>query len=309
MLLPPALLLLALWSADARAQPSETVRFHHPNGQLREEFTRNERGNKHGPAREFGADGHLLRESTYEDGREVGFVRLYHPGGVLRRVGFNSEPGRELAHVEYTTSGQLSELRCGPRPVLAPAADDARLCGFGSPADVQLFDHAGRVKRRLRYVEGRLERMETLHANGQAHLVEERTGNRRSERSYNEQGRLLLEKSWTDGELAVQRSYYLNGQLRSSTEWQRGAAPGQRVVREYHDNGTIASQGTYVLLARNRTAPVGAHEHFDAQGRKRAETLYDPQGQPARQRAWDEQGKLETDEEVFPDGSRKAFSR
>ena len=95
----------------------------------------NANGNMDGRAREFGPTGQVMREATYSNGGAVGLVRNFHPGGQLRRASFHEEPGGERASAEFTERGQLSALRCGDKPVLAPAADDARLCGFAGAAD------------------------------------------------------------------------------------------------------------------------------------------------------------------------------
>ena len=283
-------------------------RFFHPNGKLREEHARNERGNKHGPAREFSADGALLLETAYEDGRQVGLSRSFHAGGAVRRATFHAPAGTEQAYVEFTPRGQLAALKCGSRPVLAPAADDALLCGFAAPADVELFDGSGRVRTRLRFVDGKPVRSEHLHAGGQPAIVEEADGNRRSEKRFTADGTLQREQVWADGQLATERSFYLNGQPRSSTEWRRGPDGTQRMVRDFHDNGQLASRGSW-LVVRGRTQPTGTHEQFGPDGRLAYETQYDEQGRAKRHRAWNRQGELVQDDDVFPDGSRKAFSR
>ncbi|PSJ19409.1 hypothetical protein CVH10_23015, partial [Halomonas sp. ND22Bw] len=83
--------------------------------------------------------------ATYDDAHEVGLVRSFHPNGQLRRVAFYDDPGGERASAEFTPAGQLSALRCADKPLLAPALDDARLCGFGAgaPSQVELFDAKG----------------------------------------------------------------------------------------------------------------------------------------------------------------------
>ena len=283
-------------------------RFFHPNGKVREEHARNERGNKHGVAKEYAADGSVLLEATYQDGRQVGLARSFHPGGALKRATYREPAGSEQAYVEFTSRGQLARLRCGPRPLLAPAADDARLCGFAGPADVELFDASGQVRTRLRYLEGKPVRSEHLHANGQPAVTEELDGPRRVEQRFTADGKLQREQVWADGQLASERSYYLNGQPRSSSEWQRSADRALRVNREFHDNGQLASEGTW-LLVRGRSQAIGTHAQFAPEGHKVRETEYDDQGLAKRHRAWGRDGELVQDDEVFPDGSRKAFSR
>lgn len=283
-------------------------RFFHPNGNVREDHARNERGNKHGPAREFAADGALLLETTYEDGRQVGLARSFHAGAGVRRATFYAPAGTEQAYVEFTPRGQLASLKCGSRPMLAPAADDGLLCGFAAPADVELFDGAGRVRSRLRFVGGKPVRSEHLHPGGQPAIVEELEGARRIEKRFTADGKLQREQVWADGQLAGDRTFYLNGQPRSSTEWRREGGSTQRLVRDFHDNGQLASRGTW-LVARGRSQPTGTHEQFGPDGRLAYETHYDDEGRAKRHRAWNRAGELVQDDEVFPDGSRKAFSR
>ncbi|HEY8360493.1 MAG TPA: hypothetical protein VIL30_23815, partial [Ramlibacter sp.] len=309
-------------------------------GKLEQEHSVNERGNKHGRAREFAPDGTVLRDASYDNGSEAGLARSFHPGGGLRRASFHAVPGGEQAHAEFTQRGQLARLRCGARPLLAPAVDDARLCGFGAAAQVELFDEGGRVRTRLRLVEGKPMRAENLHANGQPATIEETDGSRRVERRYaedgvlrreiawtagergavkelerefSERGTLVREQRWSAGELAGDRSFYLNGQPRSSTEYRRADGQVHSVEREFHDNGALAFEGAYTAPAARRgrvdTIAVGAHQRFDAGGRKISETVHDARGKPARERAWDEAGTLVRDEEVFEDGSRRAFAR
>ncbi|AEG94767.1 toxin-antitoxin system YwqK family antitoxin [Ramlibacter tataouinensis] len=313
------------------------VRFY-DKGRLQQEHSLNARGNKHGPAREFGPAGQVLRESSYEDGRESGLARSFHPDGSLRRAGFHAPPAGEQAFAEFLAGGKLYDIRCGSRPLLAPAVDDAALCGFGgaAPSQVELHGGDGRVRHRLRYAGGQAVRAESLHANGQPSVVEELEGGRRTERrfspegvkrretawvagergavkeleqEFSERGSLVREQRWQSGEPASERSFYLNGQPRSSTEWRREGARVLRTVSQFHDSGVIESRGSYEQLARGRSLPAGSHQRFDEQGRLAAESVYDGQGRLSRERAWDAAGQLVRDDEVFEDGSRRAFAR
>jgi antitoxin component YwqK of YwqJK toxin-antitoxin module len=51
------------------------------------------------------------------------------------------------------------------------------------------------------------------------------------------------------------------------------------------------------------------HTQFFANGKPEHEDAYDAKGKIARQKVWDESGKLLSDDELFEDGSRKAYSR
>jgi len=80
-------------------------------------------------------------------------------------------------------------------------------------------------------------------------------------------------------------------------------------ITEFHDNGQRAAQGRFAVVSRFRQIPIGLHQRFSDSGTLRAESSYDDKGRVTRERSWDADGKLERDDEVFEDGSRKAYAR
>lgn len=313
------------------------VRFYE-DGKLVKEHSVNARGNMEGRAREFSPTGQVLRDATYEDGREMGLVRSFYATGSLRRVTFFADAAGERASVEFTESGQLSALRCGDKPVLAPVADDARLCGFRNGASkVELFDAQGTLRSRLSYVAGKRVRSEDLYDNGKPATQDEVVGNQRTERrfssegikrrevisligergavkqreqEFSEKGTLVREQLWnTAGAPLSDTSYYQNGQPRSKSV--HGVDGKARLIEitEFHDNGQRAAVGRYLASDRLSQIPIGAHQRFSDTGVLIAESIYDSKGRITRERAWDPSGKLERDDDMFEDGSRKAFAR
>lgn len=313
---------------------------YYDRGKLAKEHSVNAQGNLHGRAREFYPDGQLLREATYDDGRELGLVRSFHPNGQLRRVAFYTEPGGERASAEFTPTGQLAALRCADKAVLAPAADDARLCGFSgsAPSQVELFDAKGGLRARQSFVAGKRVRSERLYDNGKPESIDELAGNQRIEQrfssegvkryelaalvgergsvkqreaEYSERGSLLREQRWNPAGAALSDdSFYLNGQPRSTTVYSGEGLERVADITEFHDNGQRAAQGRFSAPApRGRLLPIGLHRRFDEAGRLQSESAYDNQGRVMRERTWDANGQPDRDDEVFSDGSRRAFAR
>ncbi|MDM0055653.1 toxin-antitoxin system YwqK family antitoxin [Variovorax fucosicus] len=307
-------------------------------GQLIKEHSVNANGNVEGRAREFSPTGQVLREATYVNGSERGLVRSFHPNGQLRRASFYAEAGGEQASVEFNESGQLSALRCGDRPMLAPAADDAKLCGFGGRAsEVELFDTRGTLRTRAVWASGKRQRSENLYDNGKPSAQEEITGSQRTERrfsaegvkrteivwllterggirqveqAFSETGTLVREQRWNaTGEPVSDKSFFLNGQPRSQSVYSGSGESRTLENTTFHDNGQRASLGRYSAPPRGRQMPAGTHQRFDDKGTLVAESVYDAKGRVTRERAWDEAGKLQRDDEVFEDGSRKAFAK
>ncbi|MDM0106749.1 hypothetical protein QTH97_17515 [Variovorax sp. J22R24] len=308
------------------------------NGKLVKDYSVNARGNMEGRAREFSPGGQVLRDATYDDGHETGLVRSYYPSGQLRRVTYFADAVGERASVEFTERGQLSALRCGDKPVLAPAADDARLCGFGVvPSQVELFDSKGILRSRLSYLAGKRVRSEELYDNGKPAALDETTGNQRTERrfssegvkrrevvsllsergatkqreqEFSEKGTLVRDQRWNPaGEPVSDESFYLNGQPLSKAVYGVGGDPRQIEITEFHDNGQRAAVGRYVATDRFRQTAIGTHQRFSDAGMLIAESIYDDKGRITRERAWDASGRLERDDEVFEDGSRKAYAK
>lgn len=308
-------------------------------GRLAKEQTVNARGNLEGRAREFGPNGVVLRDATYEDGAEVGLVRNFYPDGKLRRVTFYGDSRREGASAEFTPRGQLSALRCGEKAVLAPVADDAVLCGFDNkPSQVELFDDKGVLRQRLSYLVGKRLRSEDLYDNGKpaaqvkvlgaqrierrfssegvkrrevVSLIGDRGAVKQREQEFSERGSLMHDQRWNaNGDPLSDETYYLNGQPRSKASYGVGGNPLLIEVTEYYDNGQRAAIGRYLAADRYRQQmPVGTHQRFSDKGLLIAESTYDDKGRVTRERRWDADGKLERDDEVFEDGSRKALAR
>lgn len=304
-------------------------------GKLRSELTINEKGNRHGRVREYGPDGQLLADSTYDNGSETGLVRRFHPNGQPRRFAWIEPGAGEKAVAEFNDRGQLVDLRCGERPMLAPAFDDARACGYeAAPSRLELFNGRGVLVARASYAQGLRVRFEQVDDKGKLRLREEASPTRRFEQQFDaagtkrrererlyegrqvasdrqlefsEEGTLVRERRWTGGRLMLDASFYLNGQPKNRTEY--GKAPDGNGIDEtdYRDDGKVAAVRHWVQ-GRNRQ-PAGTHQTFNEAGRLIAETVYDDAGNTTRERAWDDTGKLLRDDAVFADGSRKATAK
>lgn len=311
---------------------------YYEQGRLKQEHSVNEKGNQQGRRREFGPEGQVLRDATYDNGDTVGLDRSFHPNGQLRRVALREAASRsDVAEAEFTPSGQLRELRCADRPVLSPTVDDATLCGFAKPSDLTYFRDDGRPSARARFERGQRVRHETLHDNGSVARSTELKDNRRTERQFSREGvkrretqRLVVERGtvlvldqefaesgqlsqdrrWSDtGELQSESRYFLNGQLRSQSRYSGPPEARLLTTTGHDDTGALRSESTYRVNPRGRQQATGTHRTVNAQGKVIGEQTYNERGKLARTREWDDNGQLLRDDAVFEDGSRKAFER
>jgi antitoxin component YwqK of YwqJK toxin-antitoxin module len=289
----------------------------------------------------------LVREETYRDGRTVGIVRSWYPNGQLRRVSFHGDDDREQASAEFTADGKLYELRCAPRAVLGADADDARWCGHvGGASNVVLYNGKGVAKARVSYERGDRRRSELLDDGGAVREVQEASASGGVERSFygdgakrreiqwvvatgerggrvitldqefHASGKLVRERRWRvvdrGGELASEQHWYLNGQPKERVEYVVADGRSLRQETTFHDNGTKAFEGSWRVAtpaSRSRDVATGVHRSFDEAGRLRGERFYDERGRVTRERELDGGGNVVRDDEVFEDGSRKAYGR
>ena len=311
-------------------------RFYNRDGKLERESRINEKGNRDGLAREFFPDGRLAREETYRNGSATGIARRWHANGKLSRVVAYSNESRELANAEFNDRGQLRELQCADRPVSVKEIDDKAWCGHGaSKAAVREFysDH-GVVVGRVAHLAGKRVLSESLWDNGALRdqreingsiMVERRFSNegvklyemrwatagtarsKELEQEFHKSGTQVRERRWQAGELASDKTWYLNSQLKS--DYQYSSRDGQRICQatEYRDNGKLVSSGTYLVRYDYLGQPVGTVRSYDQEGRLRIEREHDAKGHPTREREFDESGGIMRDDAVFEDGSRKAF--
>lgn len=243
---------------------------HYRDGKLMKEYSVNEKGNRQGRAREFSPGGQVVRDETYENGSNVGLVRSFFESGAPQRATFHGTGGREQASVEFTEKGQLASLHCGEKPALAPVVDDAKLCGFsGGAAPVEFFSSRGQLRSRVLYANGKRVKAESFFDNGKPSQVDETADGRLTSVRYSAEG--------------VKRS---------------------EIVSAVTERGS-----RYAELGRYREIALGTHKSYAENGSLAGESVYDDKGRLSRQRTWDETGKLVRDEEVFEDGSRKAFAR
>ena len=296
---------------------------------------------------EAGAKPVLVREETYRDGRTVGLSRSWYPSGQLRRVSFHGDDDREQASAEFAADGKLYELRCAPRAVLGADADDARWCGHaGGASNVVLYNGKGVAKARVSYERGDRRKSELLGEGGAAREVQESNASGGVERSFSadgvkrrevqwvvaagdragrvvtldqefhESGKLVRERRWRvvdrGGELELEQHWYLNGQPKERVEYAVADGRSLRQETTYHDNGRKAFEGSWRVAtpaSRSRDVATGVHRSFDEAGRLRGERFYDERGRVARERELDGGGNVVRDDEVFEDGSRKAYGK
>lgn len=320
------------------------------DGKLVKEFTITANGPHEGLEREWAVNGQLVQEFTNVNGNTRGLRRQWFDDGKPRKVEWVAENDRDGAAVEYHAgTGQLATLRCGPKPLLAPHVDDAKLCGFNAPSTVNTYSYKGEVRKTAVLVAGVEQKATTFFGVGQPELEEEllQQGTQKRETYYSNEGGKRREKLWdvsgrpalllresefhASGIRVAERSYqlvvadastgrkrsrlatesrfYLNGQPQQKDVYTLEGTVEMRDTQRFTDQGKLKAQGRFALDGRYSERPVGVHQTFFANGKPELEDTFDVKGKLAREKVWDESGKLVSDDELFEDGSRKAYAK
>lgn len=328
---------------ELRAGELVGMRRNYTDGVLRLEYGRDERGREHGATRKFAANKQMLSEEFYEHGQRVGMQREWYESGKLSIVEFHAK--NDSAKARYTPQGQLTNLKCGSKALLAPHVDDATLCGFkGKPSNLEYFHDDGKARGRETYLAGVSVLYQALDSAGKIHATLERRGKQRIETDFSSEGKKSLETVWDLSEkssvkqrqaqfhssgslvreqqftmlefagarrnlLSLEASYFLNGQPKRRETYSIVGNDRYKTLETFHDNGKPALKGRYIEVREDQFRPDGTIQTFAADGLLVQEQIYDDKGNVKRERTFNEQGKLEKDEELFEDGSRKAFAK
>jgi hypothetical protein len=135
---------------------------------------------------------------------------------------------------------------------------------------------------------------------------------RHREFEYSERGTLEREQRWSPEVTALSNdSCYLNGQPRSKSLYGGSLAQRSVDIAEFHDSGRRWDEGRFRNGPRGAgsAAPMDTHQSFYEQSGLATKTTYDDRGRVTGERVFDAGGLLQHDDEVFEDGSHKAFAR
>ncbi|WP_294764539.1 hypothetical protein [uncultured Rhodoferax sp.] len=316
------------------------------NGKLVKEFTITANGPHEGLEREWAQNGQLVLEFTNVKGNARGLRRSWYEDGSPKAVEWLADNEREGASAQFTQGKQLASLRCGPKPLLAPHVNDAALCGFGgSPSIVATYGSNGKQRATQTLLAGVVQKYALLMDNGKPQEEMERQGNQRTERFYGDDGSKRREKVWNEaekpavlqreseyhasGQLVRERLYgvsevngrkrnrllsearfFLNGQPQSKERYTLVGETEQVERQHFNDKGILVAEGRFAMDGRyGQERGLGVHRSYYENGKLSQEETFDDKGNVKRLRSWDENGKQTADDELFEDGSRKAYSR
>jgi antitoxin component YwqK of YwqJK toxin-antitoxin module len=260
-------------------------RYYDRSGKLMRERTTNERGNSHGPEKEFWPHGQLKSESTQDNGSTVGAQRRYYEDGQLEQASFTADR-RVQAALSYNPQGQLTEISCHTSSVLA---EDRKPCGFEGKVQTTTLPHgrqSGKARAVHTYEQGQLLAVTTYREDGQVWTEQSTQNGARWHRVYDSKGapngkNVLREEklfeptdgikyrvSSDSGPLQWRKLWGANEQLVEHVRYTK-ASPS--LTERWYLNGAMKEKITVLNTtegnASNSPGARSVHERFDDSGR------------------------------------------
>ena len=135
-------------------------------------------------------------------------------------------------------------------------------------------------------------------------------------------GRLQWSKAWGANAQLTEHIRYANGRPNLTERWYLNSAMkekitvtldsgGSRSVREsFDDDGKITERATSISIGVDRPQLTGLQQSFHANGQVATEDTYSKPDEHGRtklvaRKQWDASGKLQSDDEILEDGSRR----
>jgi antitoxin component YwqK of YwqJK toxin-antitoxin module len=287
------------------------------DGLLEREYSVNERGNRDGVSREWnvGKDGQrvLVREETLKDSNTVGVAKSWHPNGQMRRLTFYGDEKREQASVEFTTEGQLYDLRCTMRPVFGKDFDDKAACGHaGKVSVVPLYNGKGQVTSRVSFERGERRKVESLWESGSVRELRETSDASVLERRFAADGTKLHETQWV--RVQDRESSSSEVRIRNVKVLDQEFHPSGKLVQETRCKPTergfslLASEAQWYLNGQAKARSEYAYEDNDGKRFTRTETRFFDNGKPQFEGRWRAPSADARDyRSELPSGTHKSF--
>jgi antitoxin component YwqK of YwqJK toxin-antitoxin module len=279
----------------------------------REEYSVNEKGNTEGVKKLFNKDGKLIREGKYENGSTVGIHREWYDSGAIKSI--HSE---NKMSIDYDRDGKPYNIRCDKEK--AHAKEDKEVCGWEKPYE------AKRGKGSETFVKGQLTKEIVYDFKGKLSSESVIENGIETTKKFFETGEVKSIATYKGRTPLTMKEFYMNGNVSSEATIKPDGDFLRKDLKTYYDDKTLSSEGSYIMM-RNFDQPDGLIKSYwqnskpkmfenYKDGKNEGEVdIFDENGQLISKRTFAadilkreiiyKDGKVESDYEYYPDGSKK----
>ncbi len=297
------------------------IRYFYDNGKVKSECGRSSQGNSQGLCKEWDEKGQLSSERNYIDGRLKGLSKWYFPNGKVERIAAHIDDYKKT-EMKFNEDGSLAQMECSTAAI---SAKDREMCGYkGKKGVVRLYvnksqpylEHTffnGEVvaSKKIDVETGNVTETSKKAETGKNGVTVEKfpNGKTKQEKRYDsdgvlnglqkefaESGQLTRDALFNKGFMAREKIFYLNGQVKRLTKKTKQDMKVFVLAKEYHDNGQLKREGTYLEVTETRHFSWGSYWR------------YEDLKEQGKFQEWREDGTLAV-EEKYIDGRREGLSR
>lgn len=219
---------------------------------------------RHGDQQTFDK-GILTSHSSYQLGKEV-WAKEYFKNNKLKS--YNLYGSGETARIYFNENGKVDSIDCTP----ATKADAvlSKICGFGKPSTVRLYDSNGKIKNTFVFKDGLMESRKAGESdNGGKSDVKFVGGKKNGPEKYTgKNGKLASTTQWkdglkngpekffhTDGKKVIKLVIWKNDKIEETTDFYLNENPKtketflaakKKKVQKFYDSGKLMNEGNLV---------------------------------------------------------------
>ena len=304
-----------------------------PDGKLRSESSQNN-GSTRGASRRFFETGKIDRASFTLDNQVLASLAWDRDGNLISAscaqasvLPEDSKPCGFEGKVQTALfqNGKRRELRTIEQgKILAATIYRAASVQFAAAdAEVVIGEMAfqnGQRWHRFYNAEGaangknvlREERLYEPGRNSQGsdYAVTSSSGRLQWSKAWGANGQLVEHIRYTNGQPNVAERWYLNGAMKEKVTVTLDGGGSKSVRESFDDDGKMTERQSTIAFGANRDQLTGLQQSFHANGKVAVEDTYskpDDQGRTrlVARKQWDQNGKLQSDDQILEDGSRR----
>jgi antitoxin component YwqK of YwqJK toxin-antitoxin module len=285
-------------------------------------------GRQDGLAQRF-EKGRLVSEDWYKAGDRI-WDKSYYPNGKLKSYDLKIPNNVGYGRISFQEDGKVDSIEC--RPEVRGDKILEKVCGFGKPMTVKVYDRSGKVentyvfrdglkqsqtagesergsKSDVKFVNGKRNGPEKVYTKGGklAALIQWKDGVRNGpEKQFHTDGKKVVKLiNWKSDVVADQTEFYLNGNPKTKETF---LSERKKNVQEYFDSGKIREEGMFVMCRSayyNRWCEDGMHRNYFQDGKRYSETSYKEGVRSGTSRSWYQNGKL-SEQVEYVDGKMRS---
>jgi antitoxin component YwqK of YwqJK toxin-antitoxin module len=281
---------------------------------------------RHGDQKTF-EKGVLVKHSFYQMDKEI-WQKEYYSNKKMKSYDLRGQ--NDNARIAFDENGKVEEIDCYPATKSDPIL--SKVCGFGSPSTVKVYDGNGKIKNVFLFKDGLMEsRVSGDSEYSQKSEVKFNGGKKNGpEKILGKNGKLASLIQWkdgvrdgpekvfhTDGKKVIKLVIWKNDKISESTEFYLNENPKEKEtflsdkkkkIQTFYDSGKLRDEGFLINCRSSYTGWCrdGVFRGYSEKSKLTAEQTFKEGKRSGSSKLWYDNGKLASVEEYVDDNLRSS---